>query len=200
MNVRIAQLFTFNAGSWYDNSLEMTEYTVKLWMVTQTYNPLEQNIAISRARHFIFDQLENTIFINAEDHTKCAEFSRAGLDITSLPGEPADQLIGIMLFHKLNAIMEERIKLIEIEISSGHGVIYLHGENETSEDLIQPDWWLDSDLTHCDFNLVESEKILSIPQTNAWREFGLSWPDLPADNATGNIVVFADFKQPDDTK
>jgi hypothetical protein len=200
MNVRIAQLFTFNAGTWYDNSLEMTEYTVKLWMVTQTYNPLEQNIAISRARHFIFDQLENTIFINSEDHAKCAEFSRAGLDITSLPGDPADQLVGIMLFHKLNAIMEERIKLIEIEISSSLGVIYLHGENETSEDLIQPDWWASSDLTHCDFNFVESEKVLAIPQTNAWRELGLAWPDAPVDNDTGNVVVFADFKQPNDTK
>jgi len=200
MNVRIAQLLNFNAGTWYDDSLEMNEYSIKLWMITNTYNPLEQNIAITRAKHFIFNQIENTIFVESSDALKCEEFVRAGLNVTTLPGNPSDQLIGIMLFHKLNSIMEDRIKIIEIEISAGTGVIYLHSENETSEDLIQPDWWASSDLTHCDFSLVESEKVLSIPQHNAWRDIGLSWPDEPVDNNPGNVVVFADFKQSDETK
>ena len=29
MNVRIAQLTSFNAGSWFDDALEMTEYTAR---------------------------------------------------------------------------------------------------------------------------------------------------------------------------
>ena len=200
MNVRIAQLFHFNAGSWYDNSLEMSEYSVKLWMITNTYNALEQNIAITRVKHFIFNHLDSTIFVNSAEKSKCAEFIRAGLNITSTPGDPADQLVGIMLFHKLNAIMEDRIKIVEIEVSAGGGVIYLHGENETSDDLVLPDWWATADLTHCDLELVETDKVLSIPQNNAWRDHGLAWPDEPADETTGNVVVFADFKQPDDTK
>lgn len=200
MNVRIAQLLNFNAGTWYDNSLEMNEFSVKLWMITNTYNPLEQNIAITRIKHFMFNQIDSTIFVAAEEKSRCADFIRAGLNITSMPGTPADQLIGIMLFHKLNAIMEDRIKIIEIEISADTGVTYLHGENETSEDLVLPDWWTSADLTHCDLDLVESDKVVAIPQNNAWRDLGLSWPDEPADETTGNVVVFADFKQTDDTK
>ena len=200
MNVRIAQLLTFTAGTWYNDTLEMTEYTIKLWMITNTYNDLEQNIAISRAKHFVFNQIENTIFVNLKEKTKCQEFIRAGLNVTSMPNEPADQLIGIMLFHKLNSIMEDRIKIVEIEISSGSGIVYLHGENETSEDLIIPDWWASSDLTHCDIDLTDSDKVVSIPQNTAWRDLGLAWPDQLDETETGNIVVFADFKQTDETK
>lgn len=200
MNVRIAQLLTFNAGSWYNDSLEMNEYTVKLWMITNTYDDKEQNIAIQRIKHFMFNQIESTIFVDSFEKTRCRDFIRAGLNVTSMPNDPADQLIGIMLFHKLNAIMEDRIKIVEIEISAGGGVVYLHGENETSDNLILPDWWSTADLTHCDLELTESEKVLSIPQNNAWRELDLAWQDQPTENSTGNIVVFADFKHLDDTK
>jgi hypothetical protein len=121
-----------------------------------------------------------------------------------MPGDPADQLIGIMLFHKLNAVMEDRIKIVEIEISAGDGIVYLHGENETSENLTVPDWWLAADLTHCDPALTDSEKVLSIPQTNAWRDLELAWPNesVTSDTGpdTGNVVVFANFKHPDETE
>jgi hypothetical protein len=200
MNVRIAQLLSFNAGAWYEDSLEMNEYSIKLWLITNTYNPLEQNIAIRRAKHFIFNQLESTIFVDSEEKDRCENFLRAGLNVTTLPGDPSDQLIGIMLFHKLNAIMEDRIKIVEIEISAGTGVVYLHSENETSEDLNYPEWWSTVDLTHCDFEFINSDKVLSIPQNNAWRDLDLSWPDSPVEDDSGNVVVFADFKQPNETE
>jgi hypothetical protein len=200
MNVRIAQRLSFNAGTWYDNTLEMNEYSIKLWMITQTFDPLEQNIAVGRAKYFIYDCINNTIFIDSHEESKCTEFIRAGLDITSINGAPADQLIGIVLFHKLNAIMEGRIQIVEIEISAGSGITYLHNENEESENLSLPDWGITPDLIHCDLALTASEKVLSIPQNNAWRDIGLNWPDQLAENENGNIVVFADFKQSDDTK
>lgn len=199
MNVRIAQLLSINAGAWYDGALEMNQYTIKLWMITQTFDSVEQNIAFLRAKHFVYDELENTIFINSTD-SKCAEFVSAGLDITTLPGDPADQLIGIMLFHKLNAIMEGRIDIVEVEISAGDSVIYLHSENETSDDVIRPAWWSSADLTHSDFVATEYEKVLSISQSTAWRELGLAWQEQPTETETGNIVVFADFKPSNDSK
>jgi hypothetical protein len=198
MNVRIAQLLGITAGAWYDDGLEMNQYTIKLWMVTQSTDAEEQGIAFRRAKHFIYSQLENTIFINSDDPS-CAKLAQLGLNLTTLPGDPSDQLIGIMLLHKLNAIMEKRIDLVEVEISAGDGVIYLHGENETPEDLAQPDWWSSVDLTHCDIVPEGSDKVLSIPQVN-WRELDMSWPESAESDAPGNIVVFADFKQPDDTK
>ena len=200
MNVRIAQLLSFNAGAWFEGGLEMNEYTVKLWMITQSIDPAEQNIAFLRMKHFVYTQLDSTIFVDSTDTDKCIELANAGLNITTMPGSVADQLIGIMLFHKLNAIMEGRIDIVEVEISAGDTVVYLHGENETSEKLIIPDWWTSVDLTHNNLELPDSGKVLSIPQNTAWRDVGLAWPDQSAENETGNIVVFADFKQSDDTK
>jgi hypothetical protein len=200
MNVRIAQLLSFNAGAWYDGGLEMNEYTAKLWMITQSPDPEEQNIAFRRMKHFVYTQLDSTIFVDSNDAEKCAELANAGLNITTMPAPGADQLIGIMLFHKLNAVMEGRIAIVEVEISAGDTVVYLHGENETSESLIIPDWWTSADLTHNNLELAGSEKVLSIPQNNAWRDLTLAWPDQSTENETGNIVVFADFKQPNDTK
>jgi hypothetical protein len=200
MNVRVAQLFSFNAGVWYDGALEMSDYTIKLWMITQTHNTEEQNIAICRVRHFMFEQIDNTIFVDSVDRAKCTELTRAGLNITSLPGEPGEQLIGIMLFHKLNAVMEERIKIVEIEISNSGGTIYLHGENETSEELIVPDWWITADLVHYDSQLLESDKIVTMHRASGWRDLDLAWPDSAEDTEHGNTVVFANFKSSDDTE
>jgi len=199
MNVRIAQLLSFSAGTWYDDHLEMNQFNIKLWMITQSSNPEEQNIAFRRAKHFIYSQLDSTIFVDSND-PKSAEFAQLGLNVTTMPDEPADQLIGIMLFHKLNAIMEGRIDLIEVEISAGDAVIYLHSENETSEGLLRPDWWSAADLTHNDVALPDSEKVLSIATSTAWRDLDLAWPDAEPEEPTGNIVVFADFKQLDETE
>ena len=197
MNVRIAQLVSFTAGSWYEGRLEMNQYTAKLWMITQSPDPEEQNIAFRRMKYFIHGELDSTIFVDSDDKEKCAEFARAGLNITTLPGDPADQLIGIMLFHKLNAIMEGRIDVVEVEISAGDAVVYLHGENETSENLIRPAWWHTADLAHSDFAPTDSDKILSIAPATGWRDIELAWPDRNESEETGNIVVFADFKSND---
>ena len=200
MNVRIAQLLSFNAGAWYDGGMEMNEYTAKLWMITQSPDPEEQNIAFRRMKHFVYTQLDSTIFVDSDDCDKCVELANAGLSVTTMPGIAVDQLIGIMLFYKLNAVMEGRIAIVEVEISAGDTVVYLHSENETSENLIIPDWWTSADLAHNNLELSGTEKVLSIPQNNAWRDLDLAWPDQATENETGNIVVFADFKQPNDTK
>jgi hypothetical protein len=194
MNVRIAQLLSFTAGAWYDDALEMNQYTVKLWMITQTENTLEQTIAFSRMKHFVYTQLDSTIFVDSAN-VKAQEFVRSGLDITTMPGDPADQLIGIMLFHKLNAIMEGRIAVVEVEISAADAVVYLHGENETSESLVQPNWWHSADLDHSDIS-NDPDNVVSLHPEAAWRDVGLAWPteETAVDSATGNVVSFADIK------
>ena len=92
--------------------------------------------------------------------------------------------------------------IVETELSStfGENMTYLHSEFENTSGYVQPDWWTSPDLTHSDFAPVDSDKIVSIPQSTAWRDIELGWPDTPTPDAVGNIVVFADFKQPNETK
>ena len=194
------------AGVYYDERLQMNEYTTKIYMMTNTYNPEDHNIALNRIKYFICNELDNTIFINSNDEANCRKLSSVGLNITTLPGEPVDQLVGIMLLTKLATIVEERMIIGEVEMSSvlGDGIVYIHSENETSDDLAIPDWWNSIDLVHCDPDLIEGEKVVTMHKSSVWRDLDLQWPgtddNTPGNDETGNTVVFADFKRLDDTK
>ena len=203
MNVRLKHDLQFTAGIYHDSKLIMNNYNLRLWMTTNSENSVDQTISFERIKYFVYSQIDNTIFINSNQKAQCTLFSKAGLSITTMPNDPVDQLVGIMLYYKLNAITEDRMIIMETEISSTYGgnMTYLHGEFENTSGYEQPEWWTSPDLTHSDFVTPEdSEKVLSIPQTTSWREIELAWPEEPAPAATGNIVVFADFKQPDATE
>jgi hypothetical protein len=192
----------FTAGIWYDNALRMNNYTVRLWMTTNSDNVQDQNTAFERIKYFVYTQIDNTIFINQTAVDQCNQLVRAGLDITTMPGEPVDQIVGIMLYYKLNAITEDRMIIVETELSSSQGenVTYLHSDFETSTGYEKPSWWTTSDLTHSDVVPTDSEKIVSMSQGIAWRDLEMSWQQLPDTDATGNIVVFADFKPANEIK
>jgi len=195
MNVRLQYTMNFTAGVHYHQQMIMNNYTLKMFMITNTPVAENNNIAFERLKYFI-TELDSTVFVNSEDQTACQRYLDAGIKITTLPADPVDQIIGVMLFHKLNAIMEERIIMVETELSSllGDNMIYIHSDNETADNLVIPDWWTAADLVHCDTDLIDNDKILAMHQAGAWRELDLAWPDTNESNQTGNIV-FADFKR-----
>ena len=203
MNVRLKHDIQFTAGIYHDSKLIMNNYNLRLWMTTNSENSVDQGISFERIKYFIYSQIDNTIFINSNQKAQCTLFSKAGLDITTMPNDPVDQLIGIMLYYKLNAITEDRMIIMETEISSSYGanMTYLHSDFENTSGFKQPDWWNSPDLTHSGFVLAnKSEKVLSIPTSTDWRELDLAWSDEQSSNSPGNVVVFADFKQPNETK
>lgn len=199
MNVRIKKTLPFIAGVWHDNVLHMNNYVATVHFYTNCMDSASQNIALERVKCFVYRELDSSILI-AQDSEQCSHLITAGLKITTMPDMPLDQLVGIMLYHKLNAIVEQRLIVTEVELSSdlSENLVYLHDEDELTDDLVKPDWWTSPDLLHCEPTLVRSPKIVSINRTNTWRELNLDWPTDP-DTFPENIVVFADFKR-DDTE
>lgn len=205
MNVRVQYSVRFMAGVYYDNTLQFNEYTIKVYMMTATENPADHNIALTRIKHFIYNEMEGTIFIDGSNTDQCHKLVAAGLNITTMPCDPVDQIIGIMLFTKMAAITEDRLIIGEVEISSAmsDGVVYFHGESENINDVEPAAWWSTCDLVHCDPDLIDTDKIVTMHKGSVWRELDLAWPDIE-DNTdeefdeTGNTVVFADFKRLDD--
>ena len=202
MNVRLKYDLHFNAGVYYNSNTILNNYSLRLWMITNTELAEDQNTAFERMKYFVYNHMDNTMFIDRGEQEQCAKFLQAGLSITTMPGDPVDQLIGIMLYHKLNAIMEQRMNIVETELSSAQGqaMTYLHSEGENTLGVEAPAWWLSADLAHGDFALPESEKVVSMQTTTAWRDLDLAWSELPPSMDHGNIVVFADFKPNNETK
>jgi hypothetical protein len=202
MNVRLKYDFPFTAGIYHNGSFYMNNYTLRVLMATVSEDPNDQTTAFERLKYFIYTCMESTIFIDAAETEQCNRYVQAGLHITTMPGAPVDQLIGIMLYHKLNAVMENRMIVYETEISSAVGeyMVYLHSEEENTVGYVQPEWWTTTDLIHSEFAPVNSDNVVAIPHATAWRDLDLSWTDDATGDATGNVVVFADFKKPDETK
>ena len=198
MNVRLQKTLHFTAGVWHNNTLQMNNYVVRVHLYTNSASPVDQNTAFERLKYFVYYELDSSILLDQAETAQCSQFVSAGLKITPMPGPPFDQMVGIMLYYKLNAIMEQRLVITDVEISSsmGENLVYLHDEDEDTADIVKPEWWTTADLSHCDTDLAQSDKIVSINRTGSWHELELDWP-TDAKVESGNIVVFADFKRND---
>lgn len=201
MNVQLKHTMTFTAGIYYNGKVSMNNYTLTLRMLTNGGETSYQNIAFERIKYFVYSQLENTIFINQDLKLKIKAFSDCELSITTLPGEPVDQLIGIMLYYKLNAITEGELVILETELGSmlGENISYIHSDYEDTVITDKPEWWTSPDLVHCGPELIDTDKVVTIRQTDSWKDLDLHWPDevieVTPQNPTDNTVVFADFKK-----
>jgi hypothetical protein len=181
----------------------MNNYQVKLHLVTNSEEGDDHNIALDRIKYFLHNQLNSTVFINSAETDQCRAFSATGIKVTTLPEDPLDQVIGIMLYCKLNAILENRMIIEEIEICSelGENIVYLHNNQDAQGPFADAGWWTEPDVVHCDLTLVNNEKTVALHHVGAgWRELGLNWDESIIINVNDdNKVVFADFAK-DETK
>jgi hypothetical protein len=202
MNVRLKYDLPFTAGIYHNDNFYMNNYTLRVLMATVSEDPDDQTTAFNRLKYFIYTCMESTIFIDADEIEQCKRYVQAGLNITTMPGAPVDQLIGIMLYHKLNAVMENRMIVFETELSSAVGeyMVYLHSDEEHTVGYVQPDWWDTADLTHNEIALANLDNVVAIPQATAWGELDMAWTDAISGEESGNVVVFADFKKSDETE
>jgi hypothetical protein len=194
MNVRLQYDLEFLAGIYYDDCLQLNSYDVSISLLTKTRDAASTNIAMERLKAFVFDTLNNTVFINQNNMHRAEFLQIAGINVTTLPEEPVDQIIGMMLYYKLNAIMEGRIVISGLDISSklGDGVWYQHDEEDLAGPFATLGWWHDASTQH---ETIESEepvdnivKVISA----GWYEMGLEWPENSA-APQANSVVYANF-------
>jgi hypothetical protein len=92
-------------------------------------------VAFERIKYFVYSSIRQHYvyqFCNII-MTSVNSLRQLGSSVTTMPGDPVDQLIGLMLYYKLNAIMEDRIIVDETEISSmlGENMIYLAQRQRT---------------------------------------------------------------------
>ncbi len=116
------------------------------------------------------------------------------------PDDPVDQLVGIMLCLKLNAISEGRLIITDVDISSVHGadMTYQHNQAEAVGPLAAAGWWQDARPI---WNHVpgssRGSKVVSLNRAADWHPLDLDWKSSPLHDRDSSIV-FADFDRDDD--
>jgi hypothetical protein len=193
MNVRLQYDTDFLGGVYYDERLQLNNYSASISMVTKTIDPVETNIAMDRLKFFINEMLAGTVFINQAHMEQAETLSWCGANVTTLPEEPVDQIVGMMLYYKLNAIMEGRIEITQLDISStlGEGVWYLHDEEDNAGPFSAKGWWNDSSTQHDSIEVEPvTDNVVKVVSTG-WYEAELDWPEQPS--SKGNTVVFGKF-------
>lgn len=194
MNVRLQYDLDFLAGVYYEDQLQMNRYTVSLNLLTKTKDSASTNIALDRAKAFVHGALESTIFINQSNIERAEFMQMIGINVTTLPEEPVDQIIGMMLYYKLNAIMEDRMTVTGLDIASslGDNVWYQHDEEDLSGPFAGEGWWHQASMQHESVERnPEPGNIVKVMSTG-WYELNLEWPENTAPGSD-NTVVFANF-------
>jgi hypothetical protein len=177
MNIRLRYSTTFVAGVWFDEQLVMSNYSVDVTLVTQTLDPQDNEVALERVKYFFGNELHSTLFVNQADTEFAEAFSTLNVDITTLPTEPVDQVVGIALYYKLNAIMEGRMKVSELVLCSeiGDNIEYFYGEHDKNELFTSAGWWNNPGLTHSDLVFDDDEEVEELSADEEWKEVELSW-------------------------
>ena len=199
MNVRLQYDLDFLAGIYYDDRLQLNSYSVSMSLLTKTTDAASTNIAMDRLKYFVHGELANTVFVN-QDHNKAELMQILGINVTTLPEEPVDQIVGMMLYYKLNAIMEERMTVTRLDLSSilGDSVWYQHDAEEDSPGPFRAEgWWHEATVQHNSIlDLEPADNVVRVTP-NAWHELGLIWPEQETE-PTANTVVFANFSKNED--
>lgn len=193
MNVRLKRKVAWSSGLVFQEKFCVNHYTVELSLMTLTTDPLEQNIAYDRLKHFVYAILGDSILIST-DSKSLSKWQDTGTQMVVLPEEPVDQIVGMMLYSKLNAIMEGRIIVTDIELSSHQGddMIYCHSDDENLGPFDSDGWW--TDVTPNTHSRVKTgtKKVVALGKKLEWTDFDLDWESTKEDSSS---VVFANFKQ-----
>jgi len=196
MTARIQTGFTFTTGVHFNNKFYMNNYDLDVTFMVESEIIHEQNIALERIRYFLEYVISNAIFINQVEEVAINKYIDAGIRLCTLPEEPYDQIIGIMLLTKMNALTEGRLVVSDIAISStmSEGVSCLYSMEENLGPFADKGWWNSSQIDINDIK-PKNKKIVKLNTTkNVWEELSLGYlkldEDIPSDVQN---IVFATF-------
>jgi len=203
MNVRLQYPAAFSAGVWLDDHLSMNTWTIRVDMTTQTLDEESTAVAFDRLKYFLHEVLDSSVLIEESNTTQIKLLTAAGIRVVAMPEVPVDQIVGMMLFAKLNAIMENRVTVTEVSVGSelGDQVIYLHNDHETLGPFEEPGWWSSPDPATQNVKNTSKKTVWSLKNSAAWSALDMTWPvpEVLTETDTGNTIVFADFGR-DDTR
>ena len=208
MSARIQRTFEFLAGLHFEEDFYVNQYFVDIYFDINTDSIREQNVALDRIKYFLNERLQNSVFIHSKDTAAIEKYIDAGMKVCTLPEEPYDQIIGIMLFSKLNSITEERLIATDINISSGMSdeVTCCFNIDDNLGPFVEKGWWNHKSTKINNFTgTTKGRKIVKISKTKLdWVDLGLNWGSetTPVNQINNDVVLklFPTNTKTDNTK
>lgn len=175
MNAEIEKDFTFLTSIHFENKFLVNLYEMKAYMQILTENAIEQNVAIERLNYFLGDYIDSAVLINETEEEAINKYRAAGLKICTTPEEPYDQIVGMILINKCNAIMEGRIVMTDITFGSKlSNLIKFNIEHEIAAAEFAGKHWYNKHTLSL-HNKTKKDKIVNLFEQNDWKDVGLTW-------------------------
>ena len=198
MTARIQRSFDFMASVHFGSEMYTNLYEFDASFNVEAESIEEQNIALERIKYFLDECVQHSILVRDSETDVIEKLLNADLKICTLPEEPYDQIIGIMLMNKLNAIAEGRLVITDISITSrlSDGVTCFHSVEENMGPFKMGGWWDDNTPSLTDVK-QKGKKVIKLKKTNFdWAEFDLNWLDEKPKKSDSEIV-FVNFDRLD---
>lgn len=200
MNVRLRQNFVLPAAVYVDDQLLITNYNIDIELVTVATNINDLDTASKRIDWFMYEELADAVFVDQSDIERNTILAMLGMNLVTIPGPPVDQLIGIMLSCKLNAITEGRVDVVETAVSSdrANGLWFVHQYSQTVGPFEELGWWYDTGLLHNNIVFDDAENNVVKVSVNPWLERGLAW-NSPENSKTEAKIIVGNFNKKHDS-
>jgi hypothetical protein len=143
----------------------------------------------------VVDSLEHSVLINQNNTDKIKQLINCGIRVTAFPQEPIDQIVGIVLFEKLNAVLEGRMRVTDLEICSdlGDNIWFQHSNNEKISAIPDSGWWTET-TPDCNVSddVTKEKKVVKLRKQSSWKNLDLGW--CSAQQAETVIINIKDDK------
>jgi hypothetical protein len=191
LTTRIEREFDFQAGVYFKEEFLMNLYTITLYMEVETESIREQNVAMERIKYFLNECLENSIFVQDSEHKVIEKYNTCGFKVCTVPEEPYDQIITLLLLVKLNSITEGRLVITDMTLGSriSDDVKFICDIESPLGPLEEQGWWSDNgtSISNPIKKSAKKDKIVKLFKTD-WAEYNLIWKEK--DNLSNCEIAF----------
>ena len=178
LHSKVQKSFTFLAAIHFEDQFMTNLYEMDAKFDIYTEDAREQNIAIERANYFLTASIENCLFISVDEKDMINKYNAAGIKVCTIPEDPYDQIIGMILLNKCNALMEGKIIMSEILFGSklSNLIKFELNHEVAAAEFNGKHWYNDPTLVMSD-KFSKKDKIVNLfdHKCDSWEDLGLTW-------------------------
>jgi len=178
--------------------LRIVPYHVQVDMTTNSADNHQLNCAFARIKHWSYAVMQEAVLIS-QDHPALDAWQKIHSRCLIFPEDPVDQLVGIMLWRKFTAIVQDRLLITRVSIASplDEGMIYHHEESEPQGCFWAEGWWSDPRPTwYPDSSKSRGRgKVINLHRGPEWKDHGLDWDEEDDAPDPDTVTKITDFNR-----